>query len=388
MFPLVSEILNFRGFLILFINPYGGVILNYFNLVLITLGSIVQFRNKGVLSRTAKLWYVFYLFYFNFGILAMSLFSNYTPLIRTLIPILYFTGFYLFLSIEEHRKVFLKTATISFLVASILLIYFVIINFDLDKEGISQWKLDRPGGVYGDANNAALACILAYILFDHFFIAKTKIIKYIKILVLFIIFYSLFLTFSTTGMVGFILILIVSNLHYFNKHRIILLVLFGIVFFMIIINLESLTSSLDLTPGQRLKISNLVNIFSLNTEQVDNSGRAELLEHLFIYINKNPIIGNGLDFSVNIKGHNTLFGVWADAGIFTFILFIIVLIIFFKRSIQADINVKYFCLSMLIPICLFMMSLQTIINQPYLIVIFPYIGYLIDCNQNKIVNTF
>jgi len=378
LFPLVASILNFHGFIFRYVHPYGGQFLAYFNLILIVLGSILQLRKIGVLSKTAKLWFVYYLFYFCFGFLGMALYANYTPIVRTLIPLIYFTGFYLFLSNDRHRALFLKTAAIAYLIASLLLILFVILNFDLDKDGIWKWKLDRPGGVYGDANNAALACILAFVFFNKFFIANTLLKKCIKIAILITIFYSLFLTFSTTGMLGFIMILFIINFNYFSRERIILLFITVFILIITVLNLKSLTSGLDLTPGQNLKIDTLVNIFSLNTDKINNSGRGSLLEHLFKYIYENPIIGNGIDFSVNIKGHNTLFGVWADAGIFTFIIFLLVLITYFKRALQSNIRVRYFCLSVIIALYIFMMSLQTIINQAYLIVLFPYIGYLID----------
>jgi O-antigen ligase len=383
LFPLFSELLNFRGFIIRFISPFGGVNLNYFNLLLIVVGSILLIKQKGVLSKTAKIWFAFYLFYFNFGILAMVLFSNYTPIVRTLIPLIYFSGFYLFLSIEKHRELFLKTTTLGFLSASLLLILFVQINFDLDMDGISLYKIDRPGGVYGDANNAALACILSYLFFNKYFKANTPFRKHIKTIIQLILFYSLFLTFSTTGMLCFIIILFINNLNYFTRERIILLFIAAITLIITVLNLNTLTANLDLTPGQRLKIETLVNVVSLNTDKVNNSGRGELLENLFNYIYEHPIIGNGIDFAVNQHAHNTFFGVWADAGIFTFLIFIIILITYFKKSIQAKPEVRYFCLSIMIAMSVFMLSLQTVINQPYLIVLFPYIGYLIDENKTK-----
>ncbi|WP_298499350.1 O-antigen ligase family protein [uncultured Algibacter sp.] len=388
LFPLISNILNFQGFTYRFISVPLAQMLAYFNLILITLGSILIINRIGILSKTAKIWFAFYMFYFSFGLLAMALFSNYTPIIRTIIPLIYFIGFYLFLSVENHRKIFLKTSAIAFLVSSFLLIFFVIINFDLDFGGISLYKVDRPGGVYGDANNAALASIITYVLFNKFFVTNTSTKKHIKIIILLIIACSIFLTFSTTGMFAFLIILFINNLSFFSKERIILLFIAGILVIGTVLNLKSLTAGLDLTPGQRLKIDTLVNVVSLNTEKVDNSGRGVLLETLFKYIYENPFIGNGIDFAANLHGHNTYFGVWADAGIFTFIIFIIILITYFKKSIQADKSIRYFCLSILTALCIFMMSLQTIINQPYLLVLFPYIGYLLDekINSKQLLN--
>jgi O-antigen ligase len=380
LFPLISNILNLQAFIALFINDVIGLYFAYINLSLITLGILLLLNKTGPLSRTSKLWFFFYMFYYSFGILAMELHSNYTPLIRTFIPVLYFFGFFMFLSINYHRELFLKTAAISFLITSFLLIYFVKINFDLDSNGISLYKLDRPGGVYGDANNAALASIITYIFFNKFYTPKNTATKYLKIFIILIISYSVFLTFSTTGMFAFMIILFVTNLNFFTKERIILLFISLFLVITAVVNLKKLTADMDLTPGQRLKIDTLVNVVSLNTKKVNNSGRGELLENLLKFVYENPILGNGIDFGSEQHGHNTYIGIWADAGIFTFLLFIIILIIFISKSLKANKNIRYFNLSLMIALCIFMMSLQTIINQPYLIVLFPYMGYLIDEN--------
>lgn len=383
LFPLISSVLNIQGFFIIFLTDTLGVYLAYFNLALIALGIIIMLNKIGTTSSTAKMWFFFYMSYFCFGLTAMILFSNYTPIVRTLIPLVYFTGFYMYLSVENHRKIFFKIATYGYFIASLLLILFVQLNFDMDYGGISLYKVDRPGGVYGDANNAALASIISFILLKKFFKAETLLKKYIKTGMLLTIALSLFLTFSTTGVTVFIIVLFINNLNYFKKEKLVLLFTAVIVVFIGILNLKSLTSDMNLTEGQRMKINNLVNVITLNTEKVDNSGRGDLLKNLFRFIYENPIVGNGIDFSVNIRGHNTYFGVWADAGIVTFIVFLVVLFIYLKNTLKTDNEIKFFCLSLLISLLIFMISLQTIINQPYILVLFPYIGYLIDENLNK-----
>ena len=138
---------------------------------------------------------------------------------------------------------------------------------------------------------------------------------------------------------------------------------------------------MNLIGQQQHKIDNIVNLITLNTKKVDNSGRGELLEGLFESIEENPFTGNGVDYAGSIYGHNTYVGVWADAGFFTFTVFVLMLVIYFKRTLNTPIDTRFYCLSLLIPMCIFMLSLQTIINQGYLASLFIYIAYLIDRNQ-------
>ncbi|OBX21892.1 hypothetical protein A9996_17560 [Gelidibacter algens] len=120
---------------------------------------------------------------------------------------------------------------------------------------------------------------------------------------------------------------------------------------------------------------------TLNLDQVDNSGRADLLENVLYYLYKNPVLGNGIDFSVSMRGHNTFVGVWVDAGVLTFLFFIFMLSYYFLKTFSLNLQFRYFAMSILIVLYIFMISLQSVINQPYLIVLFVFVGYLIDFNK-------
>jgi hypothetical protein len=376
--PFVFNALNLQGFLFIFFSDTMAQLFAYSVLFLILIGISLNIKQVGEVSNIAKLWFIFYLLYYCFALLGSVITKNYSPLIRTLIPLIYFIGFYIFLSIEKNVKVFSKVMTYTFFVSCVLLIFLFKINFDIDTNGIFLYKLERAGGVYGDANNAALVCIIAYVFFNKFYIANTTKKKYLKVLGILILLYSVVLTFSTTGLTVFLIVVFINNLQFFSRERIILLFLAIIVFFITIVNLKTLTAGLDLSEIQQEKMDNLVNVLTLNTDKVDNSGRGDLLGALFENIVKHPFIGNGIDFSANLRGHNTYFGVWGDAGIFTFVYFIIMLIIYLKTSFLADISVRYFSFSVMIALCIFMISLQSIINQPYLMVVIVYLSYVID----------
>jgi O-antigen ligase len=191
-------------------------------------------------------------------------------------------------------------------------------------------------------------------------------------------FYCLFLTFSTTGFFVFVIINVLLNHKFFSPKRILLVFLLIVVFYTALLNIDRLTDSLNLRPHQQMKIDNIVNILTLNTSEIDDSGRNDLVANLFNYIHENPFIGNGIDFAISKHGHNTIVGVWADAGIFTLLIFLIMLISYFKNSIIAPPNIRFFTLPIILTICVFMITLQSVINQPYLMALFIYIGYVID----------
>ena len=44
-------------------------------------------------------------------------------------------------------------------------------------------------------------------------------------------------------------------------------------------------------------------------------------------------------------------------------------------------HLRFFTMSIIISICVFMLSLHSIINQPYLIVLFVFVGYLMDYSK-------
>ena len=63
------------------------------------------------------------------------------------------------------------------------------------------------------------------------------------------------------------------------------------------------------------------------------------------YVYKNPILGNGIDFAISQRAHNTVIGAWADAGIFTFIFFLFMLGNYFINAI-ASLQIFGFLLSL------------------------------------------
>ena len=129
-----------------------------------------------------------------------------------------------------------------------------------------------------------------------------------------------------------------------------------------------------------------MNLLTFNVDEVNKSGRDDLVVNLLNYISKNPIVGNGIDFAISIHGHNTLLGVWVDAGIITFFIFLFMLGNYFKNAIKSTPDIRYFVLPILFVMCVFMLSLQSIINQGYLIALFIYIGYLVDNNNRSSLN--
>ncbi len=381
--PLISSCLNFQGFVRTFISVGISQKIAYFNILLLILGVFIFRKNSGPLSQTNKLWLVFYLIYYCFALLASGIHGFNSPILATLIAPIYFIGFYFLLSNPDQFKIFYKVLTISFVISSFFTIYFYKINFSYDISGILGWDVDRAEGLYGDANNAALTSIIAYILFNQFYNPSKYVFKIIKILILIIIFYSIFITFSTTGLFAFVIIFFIINYKYFMGTKFILLGIGIVLFYAGIFTIKSQTKDLDLSSAQISKIDNIINVVTLNMEKVDSSGRGGLIDSLMYHIYENPILGNGLNFATVARGHNTYLGIWADAGLFTFLFFLIVLFYYLIKIFTLDLHLKLFTMSLLIGLCTFMLSLQTVINQPYLIVIFVFIGYIIDYNKES-----
>ena len=381
IWPFIFSALNVQVLIAKFVSVPLSQVFAYGNVLLLIAGIFTQLRQPGTYSKTAAMWFVFYLSYYTFGLIATAYHGVNSPIMRTLIPLVYFAAFYFFFKQEENQKFFAKILMYTFLTSSIFTILMFKKNFDIDYGGVHIYKLDRAGGLYGDANNAALVCILSFLLVKQFFVAETRKLKLFKYFLYAVIFYSLVLTFSTTGLSVFIITFVLSNQKFFNKQRLFLLAGLGVVGFILILNLKTLTADMPLTTNQRYKIENLVNVVTLSTDKVDNSGRGELLTHLLETIYENPFLGNGIDHSVVMRGHNTYMGIWADAGLITFIIFCSILISLFVKSLKVKGDVRSFCLSALIVFYIFMLSLQTILNQPYLIIIFVFLAYLIDGNK-------
>ena len=380
--PIASSVLNFQGLVNVFISNSLSQQLAYFNVLLILVGIFFIKKDRDNLSKTNKIWFVFYLLYYCFALLASGIHGFGSAILATFVAPIYFIGFYFLLSDPDQLKPFFKILTILFVIASVFTIYLYQIQFNMDDHGILARGVDRAEGLYGDANNAALVSIIAYILFDKFYNPSHIIFRLFKILTLVVIFYSLFLTFSTTGLFVFSIIFFISNYKFFTGLRIAILGILVALLYVGIFSLKSQTKNLNLSAHQIHKIDNIINLMTLNLDKVDNSGRGDLIENILPYLYENPFIGNGVDFSVVMRGHNTYLNIWVDAGLFTFLFFIFMLCFYFLRAFSLDPEQRYFALSILTVLYIFMFSLQTVINQPNLIVLIVLVGYTIDYNRS------
>lgn len=384
--PIACSALNIQGFVNIFISNSLSQQLAYFNVLLIIVGVFLVKKEPINFSKTNKIWLIFYFIYYSFALLASGIHGFNSTILATFVAPIYFIGFYFLLSDPYQLKPLFKILTILFVIASIFTIYLFIINFNYDDSRIISVKLDRAEGLYGDANNAALVSLIAYILFDKFYNPSKIIFRVFKVLILLIIFYSLFLTFSTTGLFVFTVIFFISNYKFFSGLRLLALGVLIALLYAGIFSLKSNTKDLNLSAHQTHKIDNVINLLTLNLEKVDNSGRGELLENILPYLYENPIIGNGVDFSATMRGHNTYVGVWIDAGIFTFLFFIFMLCFYFLEVFSLYPKQRYFAISILTILYIFMFSLQTVINQPYLILLIVLIGYIIDYSKSDQLN--
>ncbi|SDH58088.1 O-antigen ligase family protein [Winogradskyella thalassocola] len=379
--PLVFSCLQLQGVIYKFSSSTISANIAYLNLGLIVAGIFMIRKHIEITSSTSRLWFIFYIMYYCFAILATGISGFPASIIATLIPIIYYTGFYFLLSNKDEYKIFFKVITITFVISSVVTIIFVKFNYSIVTGEVNIYGIDRAAGLYGDANNAALASIIAYTLFDKFYNPTKLPFKIFKILILLTIFYSIFLTFSTTGLFVFTIIFFITNYTFFTGIRVVLLGVAVTAMYAGIFSLKSQTKDLDLTDAQITKVDNIINILTLNLDKVDNSGRGDLLKNILHYMYENPLLGNGVNFSGVMRGHNTYVGVWVDAGVFTFIFFIFILSYYFFKTFTLKIHLRFFAISILLTLYVFMVSLQTVLNQPYLFVLFLLVGYLIDYNK-------
>lgn len=356
----------------------------YSNLLFLSIGFILLAKNKAPYTTTGNLWLPYYLLFYIMVSIASAINDYSYALLSSLVPVFFCIGYLnYFRFLENLRKVEI-VIMYTFSIANIFLIYFVIINFDLDfyLKGIQlSYGLDRAQGIYGDANNASFVAILGFIFLYKCFIPKNKFQIILKISLLAMSAYAMFLTYSTTGFVVFMMSFALLNFKYLTKIRLLLLPFLLIGFYLTLINLNSLLEGFDLNPRQLSKIENFVNLLRLDFDNVDSSGRDVFVEQLMEYVYKNPFLGNGLDFGAQHHGHNTYLSILSDSGIFPLILFLFLLFRYFKNILAINFEHKFFALSIFFGFCLFMLSLQTIINQPYLLVIFIYLAYFVDFNN-------
>lgn len=386
LLPFVIVTFNAQVFVSILISPSLAQLIAYGNLGLLVLGLSFIIKKRGELSKTARLLILYFIIYLSFAILASALNNNPANILASIIPFIYVIAFYYYLSDANNRRIFKNVAIISFVISTILAIHLYNINFDVEKQGIAKYKLDRAQGVFGDANSTALMAIIAFIFLFQLYNPKKYASKILKIILLLVVFYSLSLTFSTTGFLVFIISFVILNYKFFTGVRLIAAFILVPFFYLALINLNTITADFDLRGQQRDKITNLVNVLTFNTEEVDDSGRNELVtrllkDHVFV----NPFLGSGLEFAVSQRGHNTLVGVWADAGLFTVLFFLFMLFKYFANSINSPPSIRYFVLPILFGLCIFMLSLQSIINQPHIMTLFVYLAYLIDIkNEDEV----
>ncbi|WP_282123442.1 O-antigen ligase family protein [Algibacter mikhailovii] len=378
IWPLISSILGIQLLVGEFRILSNAEIVNYSNALLVLIGLFVIYKDIDTPSKTAGLWFIFYILFYGFGLLSVGLSNFDAPIARTLLTLIYFTSFYFFISNDANCLLFFKIFTFSLVVSAFTTLYLFKINYDFDYHGVVPWGVNRAGGLYADANNAALVSILAYFFFNYFFVPINKLQKGLKYFVLIIIFYSLVVTFSTTGLSTFIILFIINNHKFFKGFKLIIFGVVGLALYSSLFLIQSYTSQLNLTEAQTNKVNNLINVLTLNTNEVNNSGRGELMENFMINIYNSPVIGNGIDFSVVKRAHNTYLVVLGDAGILTFIFFIFVLVTYVVKSLKLKNRMRIFCFSIILTLCIFMISLQSVINQTYLIILFVFIGYVID----------
>jgi O-antigen ligase len=375
IYAFVFSTLNLQNFASWFISRELGQLFLYLNLGLLLFASTIFIKGRRFFSKTVHSWILFYVAYYIFGIIACIKFDYFDYLLQSAAPLTYFMTFAIFLRHPKNRGYLLKTMLISFLIYCIFLIGLYHLGYDVDILGKPKWGVERAEGLYGDANNSALLAIICFTLWFKFYHPRNGMKR---ISVLSLIVYSLFLTFSTTGYLVFALVFVGLNYKLFLKKKMIIalplvpLILLGLV------NLTSLAKPLQLKKVQMAKVENIENLFSFNLEQVDSSGRTELLTNLLQKVFESPFLGNGIGFGNELRGHNTIIGIWADAGIVPLVFFLLVLFTYLKNTLKLQEAQKHYMLALLLTLFIYMISLQTVINQPYLVCLFVWMAFKID----------
>lgn len=376
--PLVISWLNIQGLISRFISPSLSQMVAYFNLFLLLLGIVLFRKNIGSISKTIGLWFIFFILYYSFGLLASGISGFQSSILATLVPVIYFTSFYFLLSNKKQFYLFFEIITICLVISSFLTIILIKLNIDAYTGEEHKWALDRAGGITGDPNAAAYTSIFAYIFFNQLYISNKYFVKIIKPLILLSLFYSLILTYSTTGLFVFTLVFFLLNYKLFKGIKLLLIIIFIPLFYVFVFTLRANVNDLGLSEAQTAKVNNITNLLTFNFDDVDSSGRSTLIEKAVQFIEEKPIIGNGVDYAVSEHVHNTYIGVWVDSGLFTLLFFIYMLLYLFYKISSVKSQIKVFGMSILITLYIFMISLQSVINQPNLIVLFAFVGYLAD----------
>ena len=382
--PVVFSTLNAQAFLAKFTPAsFSQVqVFAYFNVCAVIFGAFLLLKKKGEFARPIKLWITFYIVYYALALLGnVVMDSSPHRLLPSLVPVSYFIGFAVLLSIPEQRRPLANILTFAFFGSAILLIVFNYFNIHIDYDGVYQYKLDRAGGVYGDANNSAVSALMSFLFINYFFEPKTRAQKIFKTVAIIISIYAVFITFSKTGLLVLLIVLLLA----YRKSLTFSKVVFGLLLVppTLYVAYSWLVGRGTINLKQQERIESIFNLLTLQTDKVDYSYRDVLLKNMFNYIEQSPFIGHGVQFSNSIRGHNTVIGIWADTGIIGFLVFLFAMAYFIFLAFNKKKEVRLFSLSALFVLCVFMLSLQTIINQSYLMVVLAFIGYLIDTKTNK-----
>lgn len=376
--PFIFKALNAQAFLTKF-TPAPEVVIQafaYFTVCLVIFGIFVIKPQWKTLPALNRLWLVFYFTYFPIALLA-NLIQETEPhrLLVAFIPVVFFVGFTFLLQREEERERFCNIMAGTFLIVSLLTIVFDYYNISVDFEGVYEFRLERAGGVYGDANNAALASEVAFVLIYYTYKPNTRLKRIFKVVALIITLFATIITYSKTGLLVLVVIGILALIKKISFEKIFLsLLLLPIAVFL---GIQYAVNANLISQNQLERIYTIIDLVTFNTTNVDYSSRDVLLQNMLNYIYESPIIGNGVQFSNLIRGHNTIIGVWADAGIFVFLIFIALLVAYFRKALSASGPNRLMILSLLIILTTYMLTLQTVINQAYLIALFAFIGYVV-----------
>ena len=380
LIPLFIDLTNIQNILsVLFIGNTTIIrIIAYGNIALVLICMKLFLKRVNVFQQKTplflRLWLLFFSLYLVFALLGNA-FHNTIPYESNQVfqSIIFLSAYSLFLHDSSNIRAIIKLFAIGFLLTVIFNIYFAYLNFSLDHGGITIFRIDRTGGVYGDANNAALSSLLAFIFINYSFVTPTFSRKVLKLFLLGLCFYSLYLSFSKTSLIILPFIITLTLLKDFNKNKVMaLLPLLPIVILGVVHGL----SQISLSQIQKERLFSIGNLFTLETDKIDFSERDVLLVNMLGKINESPLIGWGVQYSNEIRGHNTIIGIWTDAGFLVFIFFLILLMFYLHNAVRQQKNTRYFAISVLICLYVYMLSLQTIINQPYIIVLFALLGHL------------
>ncbi len=107
LLPFVVSVFNLQN-LVRIYYPVEAIVqsIAYGSLLLLILGMVINIHKSTGFSNTAKLWIVFFIFYYSFGTLASAVHDNPANILASIVPVIYMLGFYVYLSDPQNRKLF------------------------------------------------------------------------------------------------------------------------------------------------------------------------------------------------------------------------------------------------------------------------------------------